>query len=324
MTVAAIKDMARAAHASGVDGLFIGGHLLAGPHLSYPDTITTLSYLAGYCPGMILGTSILILPLHKPVLLAEQLATLDAVTGGNLIVGVGQGYRDMESAAVGLDKPKRAQRLREGLAVMRALWSEELVTMEGLDYQLDGVGAAMRPARVGGPPIMIAADTTRTVANVARLGGHWQVSGRHSLSFIDEMLTVYKKALADEGREYSGVPMGRELAVGPPDLVEGILRKYNAPYYEEYLRRQQPGEDYTSTSWREDFGNRVIHGSSEEVAEQIIDTHRRTGCEFMFFRVSWPDMPLEITLEMVTRLGLEVIPIVKAAVGDGCKLFEPA
>jgi hypothetical protein len=137
------------------------------------------------------------------------------------------------------------------------------------------------------------------------------------------MLTVYKQALHEAGRDYVGIAMARELVVGPPDIVSMLLQKYNAPYYEDvYKRWNQPGEDYTKR-WQHDFGNRVVCGTSAEVAHQIIDEHRRTGCQLMNFRVYWPGMPVDLSIDMIHRLGREVLPVVRDAVGADCTLLPP-
>jgi alkanesulfonate monooxygenase SsuD/methylene tetrahydromethanopterin reductase-like flavin-dependent oxidoreductase (luciferase family) len=321
VTVASVRTTALAARDAGLDCLFVGQHVAAGPVHSYPEPLTLLSYFAALCPGMYLGTGILILPLHHPALLAEQLASLDALSGGRLILGVGQGYRDIEFAAVGLEKRQKAIRLRQSLEAMRSLWANDRVTLEGDGFQLHQAGAGMRPARPGGPPILIAADTEKTVVEVARLGGHWLVSPRHSRPFIDRMLATYKEALAQVGRPYFGVPMARELALGTPDVVARVLQEFDAPYYEAvYVKWKQPGEEYTVT-FQEDFDSRVIFGGPEAVARQIIREHHDRGCDLMVFRVFWPDMPLELAVDTITMLGQEVLPVVRASVGDGCSLL---
>jgi alkanesulfonate monooxygenase SsuD/methylene tetrahydromethanopterin reductase-like flavin-dependent oxidoreductase (luciferase family) len=87
---------AQAAYRTNFDGLFTAQHYVTGPDTAILQSIPLLSYFAAQVPGMYLGTSIFLLPLHAPLMVAETLATLDNLSGGKLLFGVGQGYRDTE------------------------------------------------------------------------------------------------------------------------------------------------------------------------------------------------------------------------------------
>ena len=90
-----------------------------------------LGLLAGIAEGMTLGTAVMLLPMLNPVLLAEEAATIDHLTDGKFILGVGLGYRDHEFQALGIERRSRVPRFREYIEVMRRLWSEERVTFHG-------------------------------------------------------------------------------------------------------------------------------------------------------------------------------------------------
>src|ERR1700752_88717 len=98
-----ITERALAAYKNNFEALFVAHHYPAGPHAAILHSIPLLSYLAGQVPGMYLGTSIFILPLHAPVMVAEYVATLDNLCGGKVLFGVGQGYRDKEFNSFGID-----------------------------------------------------------------------------------------------------------------------------------------------------------------------------------------------------------------------------
>lgn len=85
------------------EGLFSAQHFLTGPDAAILQSIPLLAYLAGQVPGMYLGTSIFLLPLHHPVMVAEYISTLDNLSGGKVLFGVGQGYRDSEFNSFGID-----------------------------------------------------------------------------------------------------------------------------------------------------------------------------------------------------------------------------
>lgn len=95
---------------------------------TYFQPLPTLGRMAAEAEGMALGTGVLLLPLHQPVDFAEQLATLDVISGGRLIVGVGLGYRDAENEALGLNPRHRVGQFVEALQVVERLWSGEPVS----------------------------------------------------------------------------------------------------------------------------------------------------------------------------------------------------
>ena len=88
------------------------------------DPVTALAYLAGITSSVRLGTGVVVLPLRNPLILAKALATVDVLSGGRLIVGIGVGYVEQEFAAIGVPFADRGARLEEHLAAMRSIWSE--------------------------------------------------------------------------------------------------------------------------------------------------------------------------------------------------------
>src|SRR2546426_256805 len=117
-------EQVRLARAVGFSSIWASQHYLSDP-FTYFQPIPTLARLAADARGMTLGTGVLLLPLHHPVEIAEQLATLDVITDGHLIFGVGLGYRDVENVAMGHDPKERVGRLIEGLEIVERLWSGE-------------------------------------------------------------------------------------------------------------------------------------------------------------------------------------------------------
>ena len=107
-------EQVRLARAVGFHSIWASQHYLSEP-FTYFQPIPTLGRVAAEAEGMWLGTGVVLLPLHHPVDVAEQLATLDVITGGRFIFGVGLGYRDVENQAMGLDPRQRVSRLEEGL-----------------------------------------------------------------------------------------------------------------------------------------------------------------------------------------------------------------
>src|SRR5437867_12269530 len=117
----------RAARAAGFSHVWASQHYLSAPY-TYFQPMPTLGRVAAESGEMTLGTGVLLLPLHSPVDVAEQVATLDVITGGRFIFGVGLGYRDVENAAMGVDPRARVGRLEEGIEVLERLWRDRKST----------------------------------------------------------------------------------------------------------------------------------------------------------------------------------------------------
>jgi probable F420-dependent oxidoreductase len=161
--------VARHAEASGLDSLWAGEHIVLpspqpsdypiAPEIPFLDAVVALALAAANTTSITVGTAILELPLHQPVLLAKQLASVDQIAGGRLVVGVGVGYVAPEFAAMGVPLDERATRTDEHLEAMRALWTMATPEFHGQHVDFAGVDAHPRPVQLGGPPIMIGGNS---------------------------------------------------------------------------------------------------------------------------------------------------------------------
>lgn len=303
-----VTERALAARKNNFEALFVAQHFLTGPDAAILQSIPLLSYLAGRVPGMYVGTSIFLLPLHHPVMVAEYMATLDQLSGGKLLFGVGQGYREKEFESFGVDLRERRGRLVEELQIVRKLWSEDNVTFHGKYYHLDKVSMAPKPRQQPGPPILLGADSVRTVAKVPAVADHWIASRRHSKTFLREALPVYKAALEQQGRQYQGLFIFRDLCIA--DSTREAEERIREGYERRYLRYQQwgqPGERY-DLKFDELKRDRLILGSPAEVVEQVMAYYDEFKTEIMWFMVDWPGMDPRHTMETIERFGAEVIP----------------
>ncbi len=302
---------AEAASANNFDGFFAGQHYLIGPEKALIQSISLLSYLAGRFPGMYVATSVFLLPLAHPVMVAEQTAALDVLSGGKFLFGVGQGYRDKEFDSFSIDKRTRSGRMIEGLELIRRLWAEEKVTFHGEFFHVEDAGISPKPLQRPGPPVLIGADTLESISRVPSIGDYWLVSPRHSKSFLRKAVPRYREALEKEGKPFKGLPMGRELCVSKnrAEAEERIKIAFEETY-RQYRRWGQPGERYY-----QDFEalkkERLIIGTPDEVAEQVVAYQEEFGVDFMLFRAYWPGADPAWALETLELFGQKVIPQVK-------------
>jgi probable F420-dependent oxidoreductase len=137
-----IRTFARTVEDLGFDSLFITDHLLAAQRfysVSFLEPLSTLALVAGVTERVRLGTSILIMPLRNPVLLAKELATLQFLSENRMILGVGVGWNDVEYEAVGVHKSERGKRTDEMLDIVLPLLDGDRVTYHGRYYSVDDV-----------------------------------------------------------------------------------------------------------------------------------------------------------------------------------------
>src|SRR5262252_5001972 len=139
-------EQVRLARDLGFDMLAFGQHFLSSEFQMLQPAIAA-ARLAAEAGTMRIGMTINLLPLLNPVALAEEAATLDVITGGRFIFGVGLGYREVEDRAFGVGKGERVHRLRNNLRVIRQLWAGEPATLDAPYCRLDGVRIGLRPVQ---------------------------------------------------------------------------------------------------------------------------------------------------------------------------------
>lgn len=162
----AVLDTARLIERLGFDHVIAGTHLLAGDLGLSPDPLVLLSAVAGATSRIRVATSILIAPLYEPIVVAHQAATLDALSGGRFVLGVGTGWDRAEFEAVGVPFAERGKRTDASLATMRALWRGES------EHSL-----AMPPRTPDGPPVWIGGSSDAALRRALRFGTAWHGSG---------------------------------------------------------------------------------------------------------------------------------------------------
>jgi len=170
---AALLDLAHRAGDLGYDSIWVGDSILARPR---HEPLTLLSAVAARVPGVAIGTAVLLPALRNPVVLAHQVATLDQISEGRLILGVGIASDvpniRAEFTAAGVPFEKRVGRLLEGLRLARALWTGEKVNWEGRWQVADAV-LGPTPHRPGGPPIWMAGSQPASLERVGRVFDGW-------------------------------------------------------------------------------------------------------------------------------------------------------
>lgn len=176
---AAIAEMARAAEAAGLDAVAVTDHpapparwVAAGGHHSV-DPFVALSFAAAATTRLRLLTQVVVLPYRNPFLLAKAAASLDALSGGRLILGGAAGYLAPEFAALGADFAARNEASDEAIDVLRAAWRGEPVDFAGRRFVAKGTAQLPSPVQPNGPPIWIGGNTRRAIRRAIERGDGW-------------------------------------------------------------------------------------------------------------------------------------------------------
>lgn len=228
-----LLQLAARAEQLGFDSLWAGDSLLARPR---HDPLTLLAAIAARSVRPLLGTAILMPVLRNPVVLAQQVATIDQLSGGRFVLGVGIGADNpavrAEFVAAGVPFADRLGRTLEGLRLCRALWSGERVTWTGR-WQLDGQTLGPRPARPGGPPIWMATMVDAGFERTGRLFDGWLPIGPDDPAVYRDRWDRVCASSAAAGRT-GAVTGAMYLTVSlhdDPDEAERRLDAYLAQYY---------------------------------------------------------------------------------------------
>lgn len=137
-----------------------------------PDPLDTLAFVAAVSKTVKLGTSVVIAPLHSPAVLAKRVSTIDNLSGGRMVLGLGIGWQREEYEAVGVPFRQRGARLEECIGAMRALWTESPATFRGEHVAFDRVYSSPQPAR-GTVPIVLGGNSAPAVERAGRIGDGW-------------------------------------------------------------------------------------------------------------------------------------------------------
>jgi alkanesulfonate monooxygenase SsuD/methylene tetrahydromethanopterin reductase-like flavin-dependent oxidoreductase (luciferase family) len=310
-------EQVRMARDYGFASVCVGQHFLTEYQKLQP--VPVLSRLAEHSGDMRLLPGILLLPLFNPVYIAEEMATLDVVSGGRLIFGLGVGYRDVEFEAFGVKKTERGARFDECLEVVKRLWTEKEVSFEGRYFRIPKTPLGTRPLQRPHPPIWIAAQADAGIRRAAKHADVLFLNPQAKLETLAEQAELFKKTRAELGK-----PMPTELACHKevfiaPDMdtalregkpfLEGKLKMYARWGQQRELPKASAGfGDLGFDDLRKD---RVIVGDPEHCVAEFKRYHREVGINHFVCVLNWPGMQHWQILRSIQLLGERVLPALR-------------
>ena len=251
--VDAMIQVAQTAEAAGLDSVWTGEHVVlpdpqvppspSAPQVPFLDPAIALATIAANTERIRLGTGIIILPQRNPLVLAKELASVDVVSKGRLIFGLGAGYLEPEFRALGAPFEERGAVTDEAIDVMKALWTMESPEYEGTHFRFSGIDAQPRPVQKPHPPIVIGGMSKPAARRAALRGNGWYgfmtdlEATQRSIRWIGEYSSERDSALgeieisvtppppvtAETVAQYAEIGVSRIVALARARTVDEIL-----------------------------------------------------------------------------------------------------
>lgn len=244
VTLDDLRAVAQDAEAMGYDSVWVSDHIVTPEHLqpsfgaTFFDAFVVLSHVSALTQRVKLGTTVLVVPYRNPLVSAKMIATLDSLSGGRVILGVGVGGAPDEFEALGVPSNERGRRTNESLQVMIELWTNDPSNYQGRFFNFSDVRFAPKPVQQPHPPIWVGGRSDAALRRAVRLGDAWHPTFM-PLDQLRERMGKLAQFASDAGR----IP-------GPPTTIHQIVDF-------ESGQAQSPGD------------RRIGQGTPEQVAEDL-------------------------------------------------------
>jgi probable F420-dependent oxidoreductase len=194
---------------------------MPGPEdIPIPDPLLPLAYAAAITKNLRLATGVMILPQRHPAYVAKQMATLDLLSGGRAILGIGSGWLKEEFDVLGIPFQERGKRTDETIRAIRSLWQEKAEPFEGRFFKWNAVESHPKPVQRAGVPIVVGGHSEAAAKRAGRLGDGF-FPGRSDLATLDQLLATMRAEASRVGRDAAKI----EITAGTTDSsVDGYRR----------------------------------------------------------------------------------------------------
>ena len=243
---AEVVGLAVEAEELGFDSVWVNHHVLNVGYVwdrlgerPYHDALVTLTWMAAHTSRVRLGTSVLVMPYLHPMVLAKELATLDRLSGGRLVVGLGVGSLPEENDLLGVGYDDRGALSNEFIEVLDLLWTQSSADFDGQHYSFRGAVSSPKPLQQPRPPILIGGNRPPALRRVGRLADGW-----HPMMLTPESvakrLPVIREAAESAGRP--GIPSEVSVRLGADTLTSELAAEYAAVGVDELVVSWNTGD----------------------------------------------------------------------------------
>jgi probable F420-dependent oxidoreductase len=248
-----------------------------------------MTYAAACTQRLRLGCAVFVSTLHSPVHLARSLSALDQLSGGRVEIGVGTGGKSRPFAAFGVDPQRYVARFTEGLALMKALWTEPAVTFDGEFWQVAGASLDPKPRQKPYPPLWLGGSGPSALRRAVRLGDGFFGAGSTPTATFADQVTAVREALAEAGRPADSFRVAKRVYIAIDENAERARKRMNTELERLYGRRVESIEAA------------AVAGTAAECTTQVRKV-AEAGAELILFTAMFDQA------EHAERLAETVIP----------------
>ena len=292
---ALISDILQKAESLGYHSAWVMESVMnATPFL---DTLPLLSYAAACSTRLKLGTSVMVSTLAAPFALAKALASVDRLSGGRLIWGVGLGHSTEAYPVFGIPREGRIRRFEDGIRLVKRLWTEDSVTYHGRFWQLDEVALSMKPLQKPHPPIWFGSFSPPGHRRAAKMADGWMGAGSTPTETFKEHVRLVRQYLEEEGRDPATFPLSKRVFIGVDKDRKSASKKVAAQLGRIYAT----GAPHPLGTARTQGMEAAVCGSVQECIEGLAEI-AANDLELIMLQ------PMYEPLEQVERLAKDVLP----------------
>jgi probable F420-dependent oxidoreductase len=277
------------AEALGFDSIWVWDHIFLGVDPPFPviDSLTLLTAVAARTSSIKLGTGVLVLPLRNPVVLAKELASLDLIAGGRLLLGMASGWYRREFDAVGVPFQERGRIMDRNLEILRRLWTEDQVNGDYPPHHLRGANLSPKPARL---PVMLIGGYVERVLKRAAVNGGWLTYFYTPEGFAKSWAKV--RGFAKEAdRDPDALINANQLPIyigASREAVEAPMMKWL-------------GQEWDYAAWSDSTKEAAIIGTVDECVAQL-RAQLAVGVQKLIF------IPYRYRMDQIEIIARDIIP----------------
>jgi probable F420-dependent oxidoreductase len=302
------------AESCGFDAMFFGEHHQDRDGF-LPSPLIVCTAVAARTTRLKVGTSVILLPLYHPIHLAEDVATLDIVSHGRTILGVGLGYQPADFNMFNVPRVERVGRFEEGVEIIRRCWTGERFSFPGTYLQIDDVQMLPRPLQRPAPPLWIGGWAPAAVRRAGHLGDAWVGGPSMALAEMKQLTETYREAAAAVGREPRVILMRDAWVASSREEAERIYGPEVMTAYQYYWRNQalafqniDSEAAFTLANLAED---RLILGDPDECVQQLHRWSEALGTTYVMMRLRHAHSggpPHNEIMKAIELFGSHVVP----------------
>ena len=303
-------EVIRAASTMGFAWVSMGHHWLSHPTI-WPQPYPLIARLAPETGSMQIKTSVLLLPLLNPLEVAENVATLDHITHGRLLLGVAIGYREQELETIGLTRKDRAPKLEESIGLMKRLWAGEEVTFTGKYTKVTRGRMGFTPYQKPHPPIEMGAQSEGATRRAARITDGVFFGPQVAWTDLKKLADLYRQTRREAGHADMGIlGASRSLMVGKSkEDATQTARQYLEKTFHMYRtwEMQESSGVQLQLGFEHGLDNWTVHGSPKDCVETLLRARDEAGLNRVGFTIYSLPRPPQARIEYLQMIAEEIV-----------------